>query len=83
LKEKIRTYLKPKTVNGKSLTGSMLINLTFEFIDDLNNDRPAGIFRSTENVIFAETRKTYENSLIEYYDLVIIYRYCVYKKFHL
>ncbi len=49
------------------------MNLTFEFIDALNNDRPAGIFMSAENVIYAETRKIYENTLIEYYDMVIVY----------
>lgn len=61
--------MKPKTVKGKTLTGTMLMNLTFEFIDALNNDRPAGIFMSAENVIYAETRKIYENTLIEYYDM--------------
>ena len=70
MKEKIVTYLKPKSVKGRTLTGSMLMNLTFEFIEALNNDKPASIFISTENVISSETRKMYENTLVEYYDAV-------------
>jgi len=50
------------------------MNLTFEFIDALNNDRPASIFMSAENVIYAETRKIYENTLIEYYDMVFNFK---------
>lgn len=48
----------------------MLMNLAFEFTDALNNDRPAAIFQSVENVIYSETRKMYENTLIEYYGVV-------------
>jgi len=69
LKEKLSTHIKPKTVKDKTLTGTMLMNLTFEFIEALNNDRAASIFMSAENVIYAETRKIYENTLIEYYDM--------------
>ena len=70
MKEKIVAYLKPKSVKGRTLTGSMLMNLTFEFVETLNNDKPASIFISTENVISSETRKMYENTLVEYYDAV-------------
>ena len=46
------------------------MNLAFEFTDALNNDRPVAIFQSVENVIYSETRKMYENTLIEYYGMV-------------
>lgn len=62
--------MRPKSVNGKVLTGSMLLNLTFEYLDAFNNETAPQIYSTVERVIYAETRKICDEILTEYHDKV-------------
>lgn len=73
LKEKIKLNMKPKIINGKTLTGNMLLNMTFEYLDALNNENAPNIYTSLERIIHAETRKVCEEVLNQFYDKVKSY----------
>jgi hypothetical protein len=65
--------MRPKTINGKTLTGSMLLSLTFEYLDALNNGNAPQIYSSVERIIHAETRKICDELMSEYHEKVFSY----------
>jgi hypothetical protein len=65
--------MKPKIINGKTLTGNMLLNMTFEYVEALNNESAPNIYTSLERIIHAETRKVCEEVLTQFYDKVKSY----------
>lgn len=62
--------MKPKIINGKTLTGNMLLNLTFEYIEALNDENAPNIYSSLERIVHAETRKACDEVLNDFYDQV-------------
>ena len=58
--------MKPKIINGKVLTGNMLLNLTFEYIEALNNETAPNIYSSLERIVHAETRKACDEVLTNF-----------------
>ena len=53
-----------KEINGKPMTGYMLLNLALEYVDALNNSAPIAILQSFEKVINIECDR-YTEALFE------------------
>ena len=53
-----------KEINGKPMTGYMLLNLALEYVDALNNSAPIAILKSFEKVINIECDR-YTEALFE------------------
>jgi hypothetical protein len=66
--------MKPKIINGKTLSGNMLLNMTFEYVEALNNESAPNIYSSLERIIHTETRKVCEDVLDDFYKKVSTYR---------
>ena len=49
----------------------MLLNLTFEYLEAINNDCAPQIYSTVERVIYAETRKICDDLIIEYHERVV------------
>jgi hypothetical protein len=62
--------MKPKSINGKTFTGSMLLSLTFEYLDALNSGSAPKIYSSVERIIHAEARKICDELMSEYHEKV-------------
>jgi len=68
LMDKIFAGLEPKKIHNKPLTGSMLLNLAFEYTEALNLGGVPQILPSLERIISAEIRKITDDLLIEYHE---------------
>ena len=53
----VHTELKPMQIDGKTFTGSMYLNLVFEYIESINKGEKPTILAALESVISSETRK--------------------------
>lgn len=60
----------PKVSSSKTFTGSMLLNLTFEYIDAINTGGVPTIASSLERVISSEVRRFTEAASIQFKELV-------------
>lgn len=49
--------LPAKTFNNKPITGSLYLNLAYEYVNAMNSGRIPNIMNSLESVISSETRK--------------------------
>mmetsp|Transcript_23612 Transcript_23612/g.20534 ORF Transcript_23612/g.20534 Transcript_23612/m.20534 type:complete len:93 (-) Transcript_23612:856-1134(-) len=65
---KVCDNLKVKAFDDKPLTGSMILNLTFEFLTVLNNDQELKIYELIESVFTAETRQICDDVTVQYHD---------------
>ena len=53
--------LPPKTINNKPITGSIYLNLVYEYVNAMNSGGIPKIMTSLESVISAEIRKVCDN----------------------
>ena len=63
--------IRPKIINGKSLTGAMLLNLLKSYLQAINTGGVPQILTSMERVINSEMKRVYYGLLEEYKSLVI------------
>ncbi len=64
LRNKMNTFertfystLPPKTINNRAITGSIFLNLAYEYVNAMNNGKIPKIMNSLESVIASEVRK--------------------------
>ena len=62
--------MRPKMINGKGLTGEMLLNLAQCYVESINKGGVPEILTSLERVINNESKKIYESTVKEYMKLV-------------
>jgi len=62
--------MRPKIIDGKVLTANMLLNITLEYIEALNNESAPNIHSTLERIIHTETRKICDDVLVEFHDHV-------------
>jgi len=70
MRDRVIKNMSAKLFEGKSITGTMLLNLAFEYCDALNNDIAPQVYSTVERVLFAETRKICDDLIMEFYDAV-------------
>lgn len=68
--DKVWSNIGAKVINGKTLTGNMLLSLAFDYIDALNGEGVPEILPAVERIVYSETRKICDDVLIEYHDAV-------------
>mmetsp|Transcript_5795 Transcript_5795/g.5004 ORF Transcript_5795/g.5004 Transcript_5795/m.5004 type:complete len:109 (-) Transcript_5795:346-672(-) len=61
--------MRPKMINGKGLTGEMLLNLAQCYVESINKGGVPEILTSLERVINNESKKIYESTVKEYMKL--------------
>lgn len=53
----IKKRLRPKQVNGKTLSANMFLQLTLEYVDAINSDETPTVLTAIDRVIQAEATK--------------------------
>ena len=62
--------IRPKIINGKPLTGEMLLNLLKNYLQAINTGGVPQILTSMERVISSEMKRVFDGLVKEYMSLV-------------
>jgi hypothetical protein len=71
LKNKIFTKARPKSMNGHSLNGSMLVELALSYVEALNNGEVPVIESAWTNVCQFEQQRAYKEAQACYQSLIV------------
>lgn len=66
--EELLDNVHPKLIYSKPITCSMLLNLSFDYLDGLNNETPISVYSVIDRASFSETRKVCDDLMIEYHE---------------